>query len=137
MEPIALPLIPALRAEDIWTAHCKLRKEEYAEALRKASCPEGARLISLISVRRAFLAMVDEEDYEWLSCYDWHAWTRRGYLNVRAVALIDGKPRQMSRLVMRVGHRYTQVRCINGNQLDNRKMNLQMLTTKQSALPSA
>jgi hypothetical protein len=120
-----------LTAEEIWTARCELREQRYAEALHAAACPEGARLIPLQGSNRILFAIVDEEDYAQLSRFTWRAWTRRGYKKARAVSLIDGQMNQMSRLVMRVGHRYHHVRHRNGNTLDNRKLNLRVLTGKE------
>jgi hypothetical protein len=125
-DALALPPLRPFTAEELWTARCELRREELATALRKAKCPEGARLIPLQGSNRVLLAIVDEEDFAALSRFTWRAWTRRGYKKARAVSMIDERMNQMDRVVMNVGHRYHHVRHTNGNSLDSRKQNLRV-----------
>jgi hypothetical protein len=129
--PLGPPPIVPLTAEEIWTALCELRRQNLATTVRKSKCPEGARLIPLQGSNSILFANVDEEDYAQLSRFTWRAWTRRGYKKARAVSLIDGQMNQVSRLVMRVGHRYHHVHHANGNTLDNRKLNLRVLTGEE------
>lgn len=128
-ERISLPPRRCLTAEEIWLARCDARRTKFATALKEAeeACPAGARIVPMYSPQRFLFAVVDESDHAWLSRYEWQAWTRRGYKNARAVAMIDGRLEQMARLVMGVGHRYRHVVAVNGNLLDCRRSNLKVI----------
>jgi hypothetical protein len=71
-------------------------------------------------------AMVDNKDYDWVSTYKWYANPHAG--GWRA---LTGKGMSMHRLIMGfpVG---LEVDHINGNQLDNRRLNLRVCTKTQN-----
>ena len=125
-EPVSLPLIPRLRAEEIWTAMTELRAEEREKARSRIRCPSAARLIALASSglsQREFFTIVDEEDYERVAQHQWRT-VKRGS-HVVAVAQIEGNfATALSRFITGVYCRARRVRPVNGDCLDNRKSNL-------------
>ncbi len=78
-------------------------------------------------------AIVDDEDYEELSKYKWHAFKSRPTSATYAIRNPPNKKttRRMHRLIMNP-KKGEQVDHINGNGLDNRKSNLRICTNTQN-----
>ena len=102
-----------------------------------------------IELTKGYASKVDDDDYDWLMGYSWHAQEcgytegdrRRLRNRVEArtayrIELPDGdfafKPTTMHRLIMRAKPRQ-QVDHINGDPLDNRRLNLRFVTNQQNA----
>lgn len=83
-------------------------------------------------------AIVDDEDYERLSKYKWHA--SKGHTKYYAVSssVIKGVGKQvvvlMHRLVMDLTDKCLLVDHINNKTLDNRKSNLRIVTPSQNTI---
>lgn len=81
-----------------------------------------------IQLTRGRFALVDKEDYEWLSVFTWHC-TNHGYASRKDKNNIS---HYMHRDIMRpetglvIDH-------INGDKLDNRKQNLRVCSQMQNA----
>lgn len=89
-----------------------------------------------IPLSRGLAAIVDDEDYEFLSGFSWHATNANrygGWYAATNVKNVDGKFRKikMHRLLTSAT-KGTEVDHINGNGLDNRKSNLRICTTAQN-----
>lgn len=86
-----------------------------------------------IALNRGLHVLVDDDDYEWLSVYQWTAsWAGQGWYAVRNTKR-QGKwyGLYMHRAIMDepVG---VQVDHINRNRLDNRRANLRLATARQN-----
>lgn len=83
-----------------------------------------------ISLTKGKVAIVDDEDYEFLSMYKWHV--LRNKYAVRSVRE-NGSKRMvyMHREIMNPDVNL-QVDHVNGNGLDNRKVNLRNVTQRQN-----
>ena len=82
-----------------------------------------------IQLTQGKVAIVDAEDYEWLSKFKWHAHKRGQTWYARRAA--SGKTEFMHRTVLsHHGNDLTvgEVDHINGDGLDNRKSNLQVIS---------
>lgn len=80
-------------------------------------------------------AIVDDEDYEFISKYKWHGAIRRNIIYAYgSIPLPNGKKRveSMSRLIMKLSNSKKISDHKNGNGLDNRKNNLRISTQKQN-----
>lgn len=82
-------------------------------------------------------ALVDDDDFDRVSKYRWHAWrvpSKNKYYARRSLGKGGGKfPKQrMHRFIMEVTDPLTEVDHINGNGLDNRKENLRLSTKTQN-----
>lgn len=75
------------------------------------------------------VAIVDDDDFDFLSKHAWSVYSRNGYHY--PVATIDGKRVYMHRLLCGIPGRV--VDHINGNTLDNRKRNLRSATVQENA----
>lgn len=86
--------------------------------------------MKLIPTTKGIEAIVDDEDYEWLSKYSWHNNNGYAYTTIKSE---EGKPKSapMHRMVIDVP-KDKYVDHINGIRFDNRKMNLRVVTTKQN-----
>lgn len=72
-------------------------------------------------------ALVDNEDYSLLACYEWSlGGHKRQYVHGR----VNGRNHKMSRVIM--GYPKKQVIFKNGNRLDHRKSNLVLATHQQT-----
>jgi hypothetical protein len=94
-------------------------------------CPTDARLIPL--TRGAF-AIVDAEDYGWLSRWKWHC-SAQGYAVRREYLGTEGRPFvNMAREILGLPRSGREVvpDHINGNKLDNRRANLRRATLSQN-----
>lgn len=89
-------------------------------------------MMAEIPLTQGFVALVDDEDYEFLSQWSWcYKITKKGGYACRGTR-IGGKPKMyyMHRTIMdepacQVDHR-------NGNKLDNRRSNLRLATSEQN-----
>jgi hypothetical protein len=91
-----------------------------------------------IHLTRGQVALVDDEDYEALSLFSWHATpqsnrNQSSYYAVRTTSRLDGKQRRifMHREIM-APPLLVMVDHINGNGLDNRRANLRFATYGQN-----
>lgn len=87
-----------------------------------------------IPLTRGKFAIVDPEDYERLSRYNWHAENSKQTFYATASEKINGKRKsaKMHRKILEVGPDLL-VDHINHNGLDNRKVNLRPATFAQNA----
>lgn len=91
-----------------------------------------------IKLTQGKVALVDDEDYEWLSQWKWRI--RKGRNTFYADAHIDttrknrNKSFIMHRLIMKLDFDdKRQIDHINGNGLDNRKKNLRICTNQENS----
>lgn len=84
--------------------------------------------VRYISLTRGLYAIVDAEDYGWLSRYKWHASSRDAPY---AYCTVNGKNIAMHRMIMRPPKGMV-VDHINGNGLDNRRCNLRVCRQDQN-----
>ena len=76
--------------------------------------------------------LVDYDDFEKVSKYSWCI-SKTGY----AVANIKGKVIKMHRYILNVTGPDVVIDHINGNKLDNRKVNLRLCTSRENTLNSS
>lgn len=91
--------------------------------------------VKLIPLSQSLFAIVDDEDYEWLSQYKWTA-ASNGTNNVYAMRTIRGEGNKCITIFM---HREILNPVngllsdhINGDGLDNRRCNLRVVTARQN-----
>lgn len=84
-----------------------------------------------IQLSKGQVALVDDEDFEWLSKYAWWAHWHRPSKQYKARTTIKGKNHFMHRMVLNAP-KGRQVDHRNGNQLDNRRENLRLCTHGQN-----
>ncbi len=82
--------------------------------------------IRYIPLTRGLHAIVDAEDYEWLSQYKWHANRTNGSGTIYAARNVGRGSQLMHRMIMRPPQGMV-VDHINGNGLDNRHCNLRIV----------
>jgi hypothetical protein len=82
-----------------------------------------------ISLKRGKVALVDDEDYEWLIKYAWNE-ASNGYV-VDGGRFAHGKGTLMHRAIMKPAQ-HQVIDHINGNPLDNQKCNLRICSQKQN-----
>lgn len=86
--------------------------------------------MKLIPLTKGRFATVDDEDYQWLNQWKWHC-ESLGYA-VRRYTLNDYKIVRMHRLIMNTP-KGMECDHINGNKLDNRKVNLRNCSHQENA----
>lgn len=91
-----------------------------------------------IPLTRGFVAIVDDEDFDWLSQWRWCATQRpgRGYAIRSAQCVVDGRKRGVSILMHRQildAQPGQLVDHINGDPRDNRRANLRICTANQNS----
>jgi len=80
------------------------------------------------------VALVDDEDYEYLSQFNWYAYKKTNSYYAMRTAKIDGSKRkgvQMHREILKVPRGF-MVDHRNGNGLDNQRHNLRKATCRQN-----
>lgn len=87
-----------------------------------------------IELTQGLYALVDDEDYEELNKFKWHAVKfRNSYYAARSVTLPNGKTRKLLMHQQIIGKKDGYViDHINGNGLDNRRCNLRHVTIRQN-----
>jgi hypothetical protein len=88
-----------------------------------------------IDLKGGYRAIVDDEDYEFLSQSNWSR-NNKGYACKKV--RINGKPRNcyMHRVLLNA-QKGESVDHINGNRLDNRRENMRLATVSQNAMNRA
>ena len=92
-----------------------------------------------IPLTRGQVAIIDAEDFEWLSQFQWHAHWNHSSKHYYARTYTDEivsygrKLESMHRLIMKAKP-WEIVDHINGNGLDNRKENLRIVTKRENAI---
>jgi hypothetical protein len=114
---ISIPIPKIIMSVVLWFV-LRHRKKRYGYTFR------------CIKLTKDKYAIVDVENYEKLSQYDWHLWESGSY-NQYAIRYEEGKSLKIHRVIMNapvglvVDHK-------NGNGLDNRKTNLRITTQAQN-----
>jgi hypothetical protein len=107
---------------------CRNFRAKPKPAVRRTPPEPPDPSVRYIPLTKGKFAIVDAEDYEWLSRYKWHA---MGGSNPYACRKKNGRTILMHRMILKpppgmvVDH-------INGNGLDNRKCNLRICTHAQN-----
>jgi hypothetical protein len=93
--------------------------------------------VNNIKLNGGFVAVVDEEDYEWLNKYTWKVANKFCEANRYVITIVelDGKQKTilMHRMIMKPSDG-VYVDHINGNKLDNRRCNLRLCTIAENNL---
>lgn len=84
-----------------------------------------------INLTKGLQAIVDDEDYAYISTFSWHA-SAKNYAASSDVVNGKRKGLLMHRIIMNAPHGLT-VDHINGNKLDNRKENLRLATMQENS----
>jgi hypothetical protein len=84
--------------------------------------------MKLIKLTQGRETIVDDEDYEYLNQWKWHFGSRR--YAIRSINCSKKKITMHSLLINCPKHKY--IDHINGNPLDNRKINLRLCTTQEN-----
>jgi hypothetical protein len=86
-----------------------------------------------IALTRNLVAIVDDEDYEYLNQWKWRAMKQRNYFYAQRKSVVNGKHTFiiMHRLILNVPHGLLTDH-INHDTLDNRKENLRVCTKQQN-----
>lgn len=98
-----------------------------------------------IQLTQGKVAIVDDEDYEWLSQYKWCAIKcKHTYYTTRHITVHDNNKKKKKTIYMhipimehKVGRllkKYEEVDHINGNGLDNRQCNLRIASRSQQCM---
>jgi len=84
-----------------------------------------------IALTKGYVALVDDEDYEWLMLRKWRAYVGNS-TNLYARGKANGKQVAMHRFILGLSKGDSDVDHINGNSLDNRKENLRLCEHSQN-----
>lgn len=97
----------------------------------------GCNIVKKISLTQGQVALVDNEDYDWLNQYKWYADKRRGNFYAIRSSWKNGKhyPVYMHREILKLkrGDK-RQGDHINHNILDNKRENLRICTNRQNGM---
>jgi hypothetical protein len=91
-----------------------------------------------IKLTQGQVALVDDEDYDFLSQWKWYAWWNKGtgsFYAVRNIRTEAARRRKMYIHRMLMGLEPGDKRCVdhrNGLTLDNRRSNLRIVTSRQN-----
>jgi hypothetical protein len=85
-----------------------------------------------IRLTQGQVAVIDDEDYERISKYKWHAAWDKTTESFVAMGWVDGKKAYMHRFILGLKPRCGQVDHINQNRLDNQKHNLRPASASQN-----
>lgn len=89
--------------------------------------------MKIIKLTKGFEAIVDDENYEYLNQFKWHnSQTGKDNKYNYARARYHGKNVKMHRLILSVFDENVHVDHINGNTLDNRKINLRACSRSEN-----
>ena len=98
-------------------------------SVRNATAPIGTEIVRGIPLTQGKVAIVDADDYEWLSQYKWSAFRGRYTFYAQRCARINGKKRiiLMHRQILGLffGDKHVSDH-INHNGIDNRRSNLRL-----------
>jgi len=79
------------------------------------------------------VALIDDEDYELVSQYKWYASWCSSTNSFYAISKVEDKSTYLHRLIMGLKHgNKNQVDHVNHNPLDNRKINLRVVSGSQN-----
>lgn len=87
-----------------------------------------------IQLTQGQVALVDDEDYELLNCFNWHAIKRNRTFYARREIIINGNKRKSSKMhreIINVPNGLV-IDHIDGNGLNNQKFNLRIVTNRQN-----
>ena len=84
-----------------------------------------------IPLTKGRFAIIDQDDFELVSKYNWHVFAQKGYAGTDLPRKDGKKKLLMHRLIMNPPDKM-EIDHINGNVLDNRKKNLRICTHQQN-----
>jgi hypothetical protein len=95
-------------------------------------------MVSKIQLSHEKYTLVDDEDYEFLSKYYWRAWdsgvkARAVYYAVRQEGSVKKRKTFLMHRVIMNAQKGEEIDHINGDPLDNRKINLRKVTRRENA----
>ncbi len=88
-----------------------------------------------IRLTKGFSAIVDDNDFGFINSMSWHYQPKRKTGYAIGHVIINGKrtTRRMHRIIMKA-KKNEQIDHVNGNGLDNRRVNLRIATAKMNAI---
>ncbi len=95
----------------------------------------GTGAAKVIPLTQGKVAVVDAEDYEWLSRHKWFAWKARNY-TYAGRRLNRHANEKMHRVILKLVDSNVLVDHINGNGLDDRKQNLRIVSRQGNRVNS-
>lgn len=93
------------------------------------------RKLREIPLTQGKVALVDDEDYDWLSPYSWR-YNNNGYARTVVYGNSTRKDMYMHRMILRADQGMI-VDHINGDKLDNRRDNLRKVSAQENSANSA
>lgn len=90
-------------------------------------------MVKELQLSRGMIALVDDEDYDWLIQYKWYANTFSGRWYAATKGMGDGETTLLHRLIMNPPNGM-QVDHINHNGLDCRRCNMRIVTPSQNMM---